>query len=119
MTSNRYSRRIRGLNPLTIEEDKENKEDADLATYSRYTSNKPLSGYWTEYDDNTFDLYRGETQTTKRCLIRSGEGQMIYHNGVIYEGTWENDKPKHVKIYTREKEFSKMVVAWLGLDELY
>ena len=118
MTSKRYSRRIHGLDPLTIEEEKETKEEADLVTYSRFPSDKLLSGYFNKYNDDSFDIYRGEYEyDTENRMIRSGEGQMIYENGVIYEGTWMNNKPKHVKIYIKEKEFSKMVVAWMGFED--
>ncbi len=117
MTSKRYSRRIQGLGPLTIEEENELKETTELTTYSRYPSDKLLSGYFNKYDDDSFDIYRGESEyDSENRMIRTGEGQMIYNNGVIYEGTWENDKPKHVKIYIKEKEITRKVVEWMGFE---
>ena len=105
---------------MVTEEEIELNETTELATYSRYTSNKLWSRYFTKYSDNSYDIYRGDTRyDSENRMIRTGEGQMIYQNGVIYEGTWDNDKPKHVNIYIKDTVFSRMVVEWMGFEDQF
>lgn len=59
--------------------------------------------------NSTGEIYRGQMKGD----MRDGKGQMIYDNGVVYEGLWENDKPKHVQIYIQDPSFLDMIHAWL------
>jgi hypothetical protein len=101
-------RRHHGLPPRSLEEDYKNDCDLARALYTPITKTSINVMY---YSKNR-EIYRGQIKDN----MRHGEGQMIYKNGVIFEGIWENDKPKHVEIYTKRKSFRKLV-AFLLADE--
>ena len=100
-------RRHHGLPPRTLEEDYKSECDLARAFYTPPTKNSKNF----MYSDNR-EIYRGQIKNN----MRHGVGQMIYKNGVIYEGMWENDKPTHVQIYTKSKSFRKLVAFLLAGD---
>jgi len=55
------------------------------------------------YDNG--EIYRGQIQNGKR----HGSGQMIYSNGVVYHGRWNDDIPIHVQITIYHESFLQMV----------
>ena len=44
--------------------------------------------------------------------MRHGKGQMIYENGVVYDGLWEYDEPKHVSVNVFDNIFLLLVHEW-------
>lgn len=99
MTSTRtILRRRQGLDPTTFEEDIEIDNTLKRSFYKPPIHNSQNR----IYEDNG-EIYRGQVQNDRR----HGEGQMIYSNGVVYEGLWENDKPKNVKVYMQYDDFLK------------
>ena len=96
----RISRRQQGL-PPAVGKQKE-KSISALATFHTTECN------YITYN-STCEIYRGQMKDS----MRHGKGQMIYENGVVYEGLWENDKPKHVQIYIQDPSFLDMIHAWL------
>jgi len=106
MSSQRISRRQQGLFPI---ENYEVEQELD--------SLKTRATYHTNTKDNKCIIYNatGEIYRGQMCNnMRHGKGQMIYENGVIYEGLWENDKPKHVQIYVEDESVLNMVQGWLN-----
>ena len=91
-------RRRHGLEPTTFEQD----IDIDN-TLKRSFYKPPIHNSENRFYEDNGEIYRGQVQNN----MRHGEGQMIYSNGVIYEGLWENDKPKKVKVYIEHDNFLK------------
>ena len=102
MTVQRISRRQQGLSPIGNEEENINVSLTSRATY--HTTDCKCIIY-----NSTGEIYRGQMKND----MRHGKGQMIYDNGVVYEGLWENNNPKHVKIYTQDSSFLDMMHEWL------
>ena len=85
----RISRRQQGLSPVAGKH--QEKSINELATFHTTECNYIIY-------NSTREMYRGQMKD----YMRHGRGQMIYDNGVVYEGLWENDNAKQVKIYTQE-----------------
>jgi hypothetical protein len=96
----RISRRQQGLPPAGSKH--KEKSINELATFHTTECNYIIY-------NSTREMYRGQMKD----YMRHGRGQMIYDNGIVYEGLWENDKPKHVQIYIEDPSFLDMIHAWL------
>jgi hypothetical protein len=103
MTVPRVSRRQQGLLPVEINEVYQEVDNVKYrATY--HTTDCKCIIY-----NSTGEIYRGQMKND----MRHGNGLMIYDNGVVYEGLWENNNPKHVKIYTQDSSLLDMMHVWL------
>jgi len=103
MTVPRVSRRQQGLLPVEINEVYQEVDNVkSRATY--HTTDCKCIIY-----NSTGEIYRGQMKND----MRHGNGLMIYDNGVVYEGLWENNNPKHVKIYTQDSSLLDMMHVWL------
>lgn len=105
MSSNkqtRYSRRLMGLNPSTIEEDYYMDNLTKCVKYYL-----PKNSKFIVYKKNG-EIYRGQMKND----MRHGKGQMIYENGVVYDGLWEYDEPKHVNVNVFDNLFLLLVHEW-------
>jgi len=101
----RRSRRIQSMGPEIT-----NHHNHLNMNWSIYSTSNYLTNYnVTKLYDNG-EIYRGQIQNGKR----HGSGKMIYSNGVVYHGRWNDDKPEHVQITIYDETFLQMVHDMCG-----
>tara|TARA_B110000967_G_scaffold204661_1_gene247600 strand:+ start:3304 stop:3621 length:318 start_codon:yes stop_codon:yes gene_type:complete len=93
----RRSRRIQSMGPEITNDSNMNQS---IYSSSLYLTNDNVTKI---YDNG--EIYRGQIRNGKR----HGSGQMIYSNGVVYHGRWNDDIPNHVQITIYDESFLQMV----------